>query len=139
MSRYIKSKHWFNIVFLFLLGSPLALAAVTKQEVGEKTKDAAQTAWQYTKDQKNQVQEDLEQRIRDLKSQISDLKSRSSSAVRADWNKSIDSLEKQQRSLEGKLSRLKKSTGKAWADMRKGVDEAVSKLTEAYEDAKNNF
>lgn len=138
-----------SIVKFFLLSSSLILSlqvfaneSVTKEEVKQKTVEAASAAVQYTKEQKEAAQKEMEANLDALKKQIAELKAsanKKSGDVKKDLKEQAAALELKQKNLRKELNQLKRSTGRAWDDMKTGMSEAIQKLSESYEKAKENF
>ncbi|MEN0060166.1 MAG: hypothetical protein AAGB31_15110 [Bdellovibrio sp.] len=120
----------------------LTAGATSKEEVQEKTAVAAQAASDYTKEQKEQFQKDMEENLRSLKSEIAELKksaSEKSGVVQAEMKEKIQALEKKQEAVKKDLAHLKKSSGKAWIELKSGVSRAWDSLSESYQKAKSEF
>ncbi|UOF00763.1 sll1863 family stress response protein [Bdellovibrio reynosensis] len=129
------------ILFISLTFSFSALAT-TKEEVSEKTKAAAIAAADYSVEQKEQFQKDMEVKLQDLKSEIADLKksaSEKSGKVKAGMKEKIAALESKQDEMKKDLAKLKKSSGKAWTEMKSGMNAAWDSLSKSYAKAKSEF
>lgn len=119
-----------------------AVHATTTEEVKEKTKEAAASAVDYSKEQKEKVQAEMEESLAAMKVKIAELKvqaqKKAGSAKTAAKNE-ISDLEKSQKQLSTRLNKFKKSSGKAWDNMKIGFNDAFKKLSEAYDKAKENY
>ena len=131
-----------------LLVSILVLAlssfsfATTKEDVQQKTADAASAAVDYSKEQKEQFQKDMEGKLSDLKQEIAEMKeaaSKKTGAAKTEMKEQIASLEKKQDGIKKDLSKMKKSSGKAWAEMKTGMSKAWDSLADSYKKAKAEF
>ncbi|HEX7675560.1 MAG TPA: hypothetical protein VF412_15395 [Bdellovibrio sp.] len=116
--------------------------ATTKEEVKQKTADAAVAAADYSKEQKEQFQKDMEGKLADLKNEIADLKkqaSEKSGAAQKEMKAQIANLEKKQSEMKKDLAKLEKSSGKAWTEMKVGMNKAWDTLSDSYTKAKAKF
>ncbi len=118
---------------LSFAGAP-ALARSAK-EVKEKTAAAAESAVEYTKEQKDAFIADMERKLADLKKE---LKAISAEADKTK-NQKIKNLEKRQKELEQDLQKLRSSTGQAWSKLRDGVSKAWDQMADSFSEAKKEF
>lgn len=131
-----------SIIFLFSFVLSFSAFATTKEEVADKTKAAATAAADYSAEQKEQFQKDMEHNLQELKSEISELKksaSEKSGKVKAGMKEKIAALEAKQADMKNDLAKLKKSSGKAWSEMKSGMSKAWGSLSESYAKAKSEF
>ncbi len=134
-------KKFFTILILGTFAFSMA-NATTSEEVKEKTKEAAASAVDYSKEQKEKIQAEMEESLAAMKVKIAELKEQASkkagSAKSATKNEIAD-LEKKQKQASIRLDKFKKSSGKAWENMKTGFNDAFKKLSEAYDKAKENY
>jgi hypothetical protein len=132
----------------FIFISVLALCfsassfAVTKEEVKQKTSDAASAAYEYSKEQKEQFQKEMGAKIQTLQSEMSDLKKKAQGTtgdLKLEMTEQIANLERKQSILKKELASLSKSSGKSWDQMKAGVNKAWDSLSDSYEKAKSEF
>lgn len=116
--------------------------AVTKEEVASKTSEAAQATVEYTREQKAEFQIEMEQKIKFLKKEIGELQQKASEKTgdaKKEMNESIKALKVRQEALSKDLSKLKKSSGNAWGEVKVGVSTAWDALSDSYKKAKDKF
>lgn len=116
--------------------------ATTSEEVSTKTKEAAAAAADYTKEQKDQFQKDMEAKLADIKKEIAELSEKAAKKTGETKNEmraQVKALETRQEVLKKDLAKLKKSSGNAWVEMKTGVSKAWDNLTESYDKAKAEF
>lgn len=126
------------IVTAFVLGLSFSAHSTTTGEVSMKTKEAAQSAVDYTMEQKEAFQKSMEKNLNALESEVAELKAKATTAhgaAQAKTNSKIKDLETKQGELQKKMSDLKKSTGKAWVKMKDGMSSAWSKAKETISEA----
>lgn len=134
------------LVVLGLVGS-VVYAMDTKvdkkgQEVKQKALETAQAAGEYTNEQKVEMQKNFEEKINKVSREIADLKKDAAAAsgkVKKELDEEIQALEKKQKSIQKDLARWKKSSGKAWEDMKNGMSQAMDSISESYQKAKKEF
>lgn len=116
--------------------------ATTSEEVKTKTKEAATAAADYTKEQKEQFQKDMEAKLADIKQEISELSAKAAKKTgetKSEMRAQVKALETRQEVLKKDLAKLKKSSGNAWVEMKAGVSKAWDSLAESYDKAKAEF
>lgn len=127
------------LLVLTLAGPSLA---TTKEEVKEKTVEAAEAVADYSKDQKEQFQKEMETKLGDLNAEIKELKANASQVsgeAKKEMKEKIGALEAKQAEMKKDLAKLKKSSGKAWVEMKRGVSNAWDSLSDSYKKAKAEF
>lgn len=132
----------FLIFSIFTLSISLSSFATSKEEVQQKAGAAADAAVEYSKEQKEQFQKDMEVKLDELKKETADLKksaSEKTGKAKEEMKEQIKSLEKKQDEMKKDLAKLKKSSGKAWTEMKSGMSKAWDSLTESYKKAKAEF
>lgn len=129
------------ILSAFILTCNLSFAT-TSEEVKIKTKEAASAAADYSVEQKEKFQKDMETKMADLKKEIAELNkkvSQKTGDAKTTMQAQIKALEVRQENLKKDLSKLKKSSGNAWTEMKVGVSKAWDSLSESYYKAKAEF
>lgn len=119
-----------------------ASLATTSDEVKQKTSDAVEAAADYSKEQKEAFQKDMEVKIDVVKTEIADLKKKAATKTgeaKKEAQTQIANLEKKQSELKADLAKLKKSSGKAWAEVKVGMGKAWDSLADSYKKAKAEF
>lgn len=130
-----------KIFVLSIFASSIAFAT-TSEEVKEKTKDAAASALDFSKERKEIVQREMEESLATMKEKIAELKvvaDRKVGAAKKSATQEVANLEKSQAALSARLNKFKKSSGKAWKNMKAGFNDAFRKLSEAYDKAKDDY
>lgn len=109
--------------------------ATTAKDVKDKTAAAADSAVEYTKEQKDAFVSDMEQKLASLKKELHELE------VKADKtkNEQIKALEKRQKELEADLRKLKASSGQAWSKLRAGLSKAWDQMADSFSEAKKEL
>jgi predicted RNase H-like nuclease (RuvC/YqgF family) len=115
---------------------------VTSEDVKKETEEAYQTAVEYTAQQKEEIQAEMRRKLDDYKQKIEQLRSETetlSAEAKAEVKRRLEELRTKQQAAEQKLSQLKSSSGKAWNDIKQGLDRAVDDLEQAYKNARSQF
>ncbi len=115
------------------------LHATTREEVNTKTKEAVDATLSYTKEQKEEAEKNIKQSIDGLEKDIASLKQQASQLTgeaKVRLNDQIMEMEAKQSTLKNDFDKLKKASGAAWAEMRKGLSKAYEGLAEGYQKAK---
>lgn len=132
----------FLILSVITLSFALPAFASKKEEVKQKTAEAASAVVDYSKEQKEQFQKEMEDNLAAINTEIVELKSHVSEAsgdAKKELNEKIAALESKQAELSKNLAKLKKSSGKAWTEMKTGVSKAWDVLSDSYKKAKAEF
>ncbi|MGZ3797250.1 MAG: sll1863 family stress response protein, partial [Pseudobdellovibrionaceae bacterium] len=77
-----------------------------------------------------------------ISEEIADLKKDAKTAsgkLKNELNQEISLLEKKQKSLQKDFTHWKKSTGKAWEEMKNGMSQAMDNISDSYQKAKKEF
>lgn len=61
------------------------------------------------------------------------------SEMRAEYDQQLQALRHQRDEALEKMSQVQSATGDAWMDLKRGTDEALSKLREAFDKARTRF
>jgi hypothetical protein len=115
---------------------------VTSEDVKKETKEAYETAVEYSKQQKEEILRQMQAKLDQYKQNIEKLKIKTElmgQGLKADFDRRIEELQAKQEAAEEKLSELKSSSGKAWSDIKEGLDQAMLDLDQAYVDARSQF
>lgn len=115
---------------------------VTSEDVKKETEEAYQTAVEYTAQQKEEIQAEMRRKLDDYKQKIEQLRAETetlSAEAKAEVKRRLEELRTKQQAAEQKLSQLKSSSGKAWNDIKQGLDRAVDDLEQAYKNARSQF
>lgn len=131
-----------KFIFILLVLAGVGVWATSREDVKRETKEAVDTASQYSVEQKEKVQKNMEENLTKMKKEIADLKAeaeRKGSAVSANTKTKIHEMELKQEELQKDLSKLKASSGRAWEEMKKGMNQAMKSLSDSYQKAKAQF
>jgi chromosome segregation ATPase len=141
-------KKWFNLavpVFALVLtvgcqDTPEARKANkdAKREIGE----AADATGKALKVQKEEYRKKIEIDLGRLDDQLATYREKLSKAtddMKAEMQKQIDRLQAQRDQVREKLKDLGGDTKEAWEEVKKGLDQAVGNLKDAFSKAKDRF
>jgi hypothetical protein len=115
---------------------------VTSEDVKKESKEAYQTAVEYSKQQKEEIVRQMQVKLDEYKQNIEKLKIKTElmgQGLKADFNHRLDELQAKQEAAQEKLSELKSSSGKAWDEVKEGLNQAMLDLERAYVDARSQF
>jgi hypothetical protein len=116
--------------------------AADSTEVKQKASETVDAATEYTKAQKEEIQKGMEKNLNAMADEIKELKKQAKKATgsaKDEMNTQITGMETKQGELKADLARLKKSSGKAWSELKSGMSAAMDKLSESYSKAKKEF
>lgn len=116
--------------------------ATTTDDVKKETTEAASAVVEYSKEQKEQFQKDMDANLQKLQLEIADLKkaaAHKSGEAKKEMNEKIKAMEAQQDAIKSDLVKLKKRSGKAWEKMKVGVSKAWDSLSDSYQNAKDEL
>ena len=114
-------------------------AALTGCNTVAGMKQDTSAAVDYTYDKKEEYQKALAEQMRDLDAKTGELKAKaakSSDSVKAEFNRSMESLDREKAVLNEKMGAVKTSTASSWNDVKAGADSAMDSVKRAYEKAK---
>lgn len=113
--------------------------SITANEVKIKAKEAVNSATEYTVEQKEFFQKEMDENLATLKLELKNLKAKAvlvQGEAQVSTNKKIKELEAKENELHAKMKNLKKSSGRAWIKMKEGMSSAWNKVKEAVSEAK---
>lgn len=116
--------------------------ATSAEDVKQDSKKALATAGEFTAEQKEKVQNEMQASLDSMKREISELRAeadRKGAEVKKGTQEKIAALEKKQNELEQKMTKFKASSGRAWDHMKKGLNSAMEELSKSYQKAKAQF
>jgi hypothetical protein len=128
-------------LFVFSCGESTE-TGVTSEDVKKETKEAYETALEYSKQRKEEILRQMQAKLDQYKQNIEKLKIKTElmgQGLKADFDRRVDELQAKQAAAEEKLSELKSSSGKAWSEIKEGLDQAMLDLEQAYVDAHSQF
>ncbi len=117
-------------------------AATSAEQVKQETKEAAETAGQYAKEQQQELRVRMRRSLEKLDEEIKLLQQdieHTSKEVSRTSQMQMDELKAKREKLSGQLQDLEKSSGAAWRKIRQGFDKAFSERESALKEAKTEF
>lgn len=126
-----------NIIFLgmFVFFGIQTLGKGSGSEVKEKATQAVGSAVEYTQEQKDRFISEMNEKILKIKSEIEELKSHSKEVSQ----QKIAKLQAEEERIEKQMKDLKRSSGKAWVQVKKGVNKAWDDLRASLKEAQKEF
>jgi peptidoglycan hydrolase CwlO-like protein len=124
------------------LAAGLAIAALTGCETVAGMKHDSRQAVDYTYDKKEEYQRALAAQMRELDTKVDELKTkaaRANDAVKAEFARDMDALDRQKALLAEKMDAVKSSSAAAWNDAKAGANSAMDSVRQTYERAKARF
>jgi len=123
------------VVVLTLMGCSNEDSTISASQVKDEAQKAASVTVQSMKHEKQQFVSSMQESLNDMKSNMDALKE----DVRAAGNKTdarlgqhIKSVEDKMSSAQAQLDQIRDSSGKAWMDMKLGMQDAVADLKHSY-------
>ncbi len=93
-------------------------------------------------EKRSEIQMQLKSQLDSINHDIDSLKAKLSSAsqqTKKDLQSQVDNLDRDRKKVRDDLSRLSHSTGRAWDQVKTGVEEAMSQLSLSFKKAKQEF
>ena len=121
-----------------LIGVALLAGCNTVAGVKEDSRQAAD----YTYEKKEEYQRALAAQMRELDVKLDELKARAgraSDAVKAEFARDMEALDRQKAVLAQKTEAVKSSSASAWNDVKAGANSAMDSVKQTYEKAKARF
>jgi predicted small secreted protein len=125
-------------LIIALIGVGLLAGCNTVAGVKEDSRQAAD----YTYEKKEEYQRSLAAQRRELDVKIDELKAkagRSSDAVKAEFARDMEALDRQKTVLAQRMEAVKSSSASAWNDVKAGANSAMDSVKQTYEKAKARF
>ena len=127
-----------RILVIALVAAAVLAGCSTVAGVKEDSRQAAD----YTYEKKEEYQRALVAQMRELDVKIDELKAkagRASDAVKAEFARDMEALDRQKAVLAQKTEAVKSSSASAWNDVKAGANSAMDSVKQAYEKAKARF
>ena len=105
-------------------------------------KEDSRQAADYTYEKKEEYQRALAVQMRELDVKIDELKAkaaRGSDAVKAEFARDMEALDRQKVVLAQKMEAVKSSSASAWNDVKAGANSAMDSVKQTYEKARARF
>ena len=122
-------------LWIAFIGVALIAGCNTAAGVKEDSRQAAD----YTYEKKEEYQRALTAQMRKLDLEIDELKARAgraSDAVKAEFARDMEVLDRQKAVLAQKMEAVKTSTASGWDDVKAGANSAMDSVKQTYEKAK---
>ena len=117
-------------------------ADVSAEDVKKETKEALEAAKELTVQQKEEFQQKMRGELDRMQTEIDRLVFKANQAkkeTRAELNKVIGELQKKKDATAKKLQDLESASGKAWSDLKSGLNTSMEELEKSYAKAKSRF
>ncbi|NJN84646.1 MAG: hypothetical protein HC802_21740 [Caldilineaceae bacterium] len=91
---------------------------------------------------KETYQAEVKARVKKLDAQIQEMAGKldkASSDTQAEYRRQVNALKERRSMLQDRLTELQEASDAAWSDLRSGVDEAMTALSDAIADAQAQF
>ena len=122
-----------------LIVALVVAAALTGCHTVSGMKEDTHQASVYTYEKKEEYQRALAAQMRELDAKTDELKAkaaRASDSVKAEFNRSMEALDRQKAVLNQKMEAVKSSSASTWNDVKASTDSAMDSVKKAYEKAK---
>ena len=126
-------------IALTLAAATLAIIALAGCNTVAGVKQDSRQAADYTYEKKDEFQGALAAQTRELNIKIDELKARAgraSDAVKAEFARDMEALDRQKVVLGQKMDAVKASSASAWNDVKAGANSAMDSVKQTYEKAK---
>jgi len=117
----------------------IVAAALTGCNTVAGMKQDTHQAADYTYEKKEEYQRALSAQMRELDARTAELKAKAAQAsdsVKAEFNRNMESLDRQKAVLNEKMEAVKSSTASGWNQVKASTDSAMNSVKQAYEKAK---
>ena len=117
-------------------------ADVSAEDVKKETKEALEAAKELTVQQKEEFQQKMRGELDRMQTEIDRLVFKANQAkkeTRAELNKVIGEVQKKKDATAKKLQDLESASGKAWSDLKSGLNTSMEELEKSYARAKSRF
>jgi DNA repair exonuclease SbcCD ATPase subunit len=124
------------------MDSALAELENAYQETNKEVKDASEGSLAYLRRQRDEYQKQIEAQLKEYDQKLDELQVKVGAVkqeAKALLNQQIQALREKQHAAHDKLDKLSTATGKAWEDLKSGMDTAMENLAKAYHDAVSHF
>lgn len=114
--------------------------AVTEEDLKKESREALETARQYTAQQKEAFHRRMQGELDEMERKIEGLKreaERASETARREAEKHIRELERETARAETRLKELEAAGGEAWEELKSGLNAALKDLQRSYDRARS--
>jgi DNA repair exonuclease SbcCD ATPase subunit len=112
------------------------------QETKKEAMNASEKSLAFMNQQKDQYQKRIEAQIKEYDQKLDELEAKTMKVKqesRALLDQQMQSLREKQRAAHTAWEKLSASSGKAWEDMKSGMNRSLDDLSKAYRDAASHF
>jgi len=112
------------------------------QETKKEAMNASEESLAYVDQQKDQYQKRIEAQLKEYDQKLDELEAKTGTVeqkARTLLEQQIQSLREKQRAAHMEWEKLSASSGKAWEDIKSGMNSAMDDLARAYHDAASHF
>ena len=151
-------RDWHKLVALNALGLTLVLGCDQKVSetsppkgapkmvtVGDVKKDvtaAVNTTSAYSKQENDRILAEMKAKMEIMDANINDLRLKGAGLAtdaKANWDAKMATLDEKRRTANAQFEEIGKSSSRAWVDVEKGAKSAWQELSQAFQDALNEF
>ena len=125
-----------------LAAAVLGVAALAGCNTVAGMKHDSRQAVDYTYEKKEEYQRELAAQMRELDAKVDELKAkaaRANDAVKAEFARDMDALDRQKAVLNQKIDAVKSSSASAWSDVKAGANSAMESIRQTYDKAAARF
>ena len=115
---------------------------VTSEDVRRDAGQAVETAAEYSRQTKQEFEQNLDARLNELDAKIATLREKGrdlKGTAKAEWGRKMAELETKRDAARGKLAEVAHSSAEAWKDVKRGAQAAWDDLDKAIRDAAKEF
>jgi hypothetical protein len=115
---------------------------VTAGEVQQKVAEAADASVEYAAQKKQEYEEAIAAQLVQLDGQLAELREKAEAAkekVQTEATQALHQLEDKRDAIQQKLEEIRAKGPDAWEDLKEGLDQALTSLKEACEEARTRF
>ena len=119
---------------------------VTYEDVKKESKEAMETAKEYTQEQKEEYLRQMRAKLDEFNKEIQELQTKAASkaiglkeASKEELSQSMKELAEKKKAAAEKIDELKNASGNAWEDIKTGADLAMDELNKSLEQAVSHF
>lgn len=116
------------------------------EKVGKSIDKNVESASHYTKEQKEKIINEFNTQLKSLDSEIEKLKAKTTSVAKSaktEGSKQIEDqiifLENRKKAIQSEIAQLTSASGKAWDQIKIGIEESFTSLKKSFKKAKDEF
>ncbi|MBN2008564.1 hypothetical protein JW960_04365 [candidate division KSB1 bacterium] len=115
---------------------------VSMKDIKNKAQDVVETTGEYTAQQMEQYQQELQAQIDSLSNDIQAMQMKTkytTEKTKIELNLEIASLDTNLTELKNRANQLQSASGQAWRDLKAGIDESIATLEQAIKTSKHDL